>query len=230
MILANSTWGQWLASLGVPAIYRSQASMAPGVKVRMGTKALPHAGIGVKSYAWSTSPLRRYTDLVNQWQIIACARHGSTAALAAPFKPKDAQLFSIISAFEATYAAYNSYQASMERFWTLQYLRQNAITELVATVIKEGLARADDLPLVLAIAAGPGVPRGAQVRLRLGTIDLMTLDLSATVLERLDSPEQIGDSGDGEEGSSGAQVEGEEEDLVGPITIAFDVLDTPDPT
>jgi exoribonuclease-2 len=70
MILANSTWGQWMAQLGVPGIYRSQASMAPGVKVRMGTKALPHAGIGVPSYAWSTSPLRRYTDLVNQWQII----------------------------------------------------------------------------------------------------------------------------------------------------------------
>ena len=76
MILANSTWGQWLAEHGVPGIYRSQASLAPGVKVRMGTKALPHAGLGVPSYAWSTSPLRRYTDLVNQWQIIACAKHG----------------------------------------------------------------------------------------------------------------------------------------------------------
>jgi exoribonuclease-2 len=228
MILANSTWGQWLASLGVPAIYRSQASMAPGVKVRMGTKALPHAGIGVPSYAWSTSPLRRYTDLVNQWQIIACVRHGSTAALAAPFKPKDAQLFSIISAFEATYAAYNSYQAAMERFWTLQYLRQNAITELRATVIKEGMARADALPLVLAIAAGVGLPRGAQVRLRLGTIDLMTLDVSATVLERLDSPQEAGDPGAAAALASGAQGD-EEEDLVGPITIAVDVLDTPDP-
>ncbi|HEY1227971.1 MAG TPA: RNB domain-containing ribonuclease, partial [Ramlibacter sp.] len=71
MILANSTWGQLLADFGVPGIYRSQASLAPGVKVRMGTKAAPHAGIGVKCYAWSTSPLRRYTDLVNQWQIIA---------------------------------------------------------------------------------------------------------------------------------------------------------------
>ncbi|MBM3387650.1 MAG: RNB domain-containing ribonuclease, partial [Betaproteobacteria bacterium] len=30
MILANSTWGQWLAKLGVPGIYRSQASLAPG--------------------------------------------------------------------------------------------------------------------------------------------------------------------------------------------------------
>src|SRR5690606_30204816 len=78
MILANSTWGQWLADTGVPGIYRSQASLAPGIKVRMGTKALPHAGIGVRCYAWSTSPLRRYADLVNQWQIIACARHGNT--------------------------------------------------------------------------------------------------------------------------------------------------------
>lgn len=87
-IVANSTWGGWMAELGVPGIYRSQASLAPGIKVRMSTKAQPHAGIGVKSYAWATSPLRRYVDLVNQWQIIACARHGKTAALAAPFKPR----------------------------------------------------------------------------------------------------------------------------------------------
>ena len=77
----------------------------------------------MKSYAWSTSPLRRYIDLVNQWQIIACARHGRTAALAAPFKPKDAALFSIISGFDAAYAAYNGFQAAMERYWTLRYLR-----------------------------------------------------------------------------------------------------------
>ena len=123
MILANSNWGQWLADIGVPGIYRSQASLAPGIKVRMGTKALPHAGIGVKSYAWSTSPLRRYTDLVNQWQIIAAARHGRTAALAAPFKPKDADLFSIISSFDAAYSAYNGYQAGMERCASCSGLR-----------------------------------------------------------------------------------------------------------
>ncbi len=58
MILANSSWGNWMAEMGVPGIYRSQASLAPGVKVRMGTRALPHAGIGVASYAWSSSPLQ----------------------------------------------------------------------------------------------------------------------------------------------------------------------------
>ncbi|MBU2409623.1 MAG: RNB domain-containing ribonuclease, partial [Gammaproteobacteria bacterium] len=137
MILANSTWGNWLGDLGVPGLYRSQASLAPGIKVRMGTRALPHAGIGVKSYAWSTSPLRRYTDLVNQWQIIAAARHGRTAALAAPFKPKDSDLFAILSGFDAAYSAYNAYQGGMERFWTLRYLRQQSVTELEATLIKD---------------------------------------------------------------------------------------------
>ena len=159
MILANSHWGAWMAEMGVPAIYRSQASLAPGVKVRMGTKALPHAGIGVAWYAWSTSPLRRYTDLVNQWQIIACARHGRMAALAAPFKPKDAELFSIISAFDAAYSAYNGYQGAMERFWTLKYLQQQGITELVAGVFKENMVRADDLPLVLPVVGAREIGR-----------------------------------------------------------------------
>jgi exoribonuclease-2 len=227
MILANSTWGNWMAELGVPGIYRSQASMAPGVKVRMGTKALPHAGIGVKSYAWSTSPLRRYTDLVNQWQIIACVKHGKMAALAAPFKPKDAELFSIISCFDAAYSAYNGYQGAMERFWTLQYLRQNGITELEASVFKEGMVRADTLPLVLPVMGAGNLPRGARVRVKLGEMDLITLDIHGTVLERLD----VVDPTSAGEPSPPSEEEGEEEgnEVAGPIAIAVDVSDTPEP-
>jgi exoribonuclease-2 len=227
MILANSTWGNWMAELGVPGIYRSQASLQPGVKVRMGTKALPHAGIGVPSYAWSTSPLRRYTDLVNQWQIIACAKHGATAALAAPFKPKDAQLFSIISAFDGAYSAYNGYQASMERFWTLQYLKQNKITELSATVFKTfpgqpAMARADHLPLVLPVLGGGDLPRGAHVQLRLSAVDDITLDISGhllAVLEDTPSADTITNDETAEDDDDSAAA--------GPIAIAVDVNDAP---
>nr|WP_216295154.1 ribonuclease catalytic domain-containing protein [Delftia acidovorans]MCA1070727.1 Exoribonuclease 2 [Delftia acidovorans] len=224
-IVANSTWGGWMAELGVPGIYRSQASLAPGIKVRMSTKAQPHAGIGVKSYAWATSPLRRYVDLVNQWQIIACARHGKTAALAAPFKPKDAELFGIISSFDGAYSAYNGYQAGMERFWTLKYLQQHAITELTATVIKEGmggglLVRADDLPLVFPVLGVTGLPRGAHVRVRLGEIDEIALDVSGTLIERLD--------GDAAAAADGAEdsAEDDEEAVAGPIAIAVDMNET----
>jgi exoribonuclease-2 len=214
MILANSTWGGWMAELGVPGIYRSQASMLPGVKVRMGTKALPHAGIGVKSYAWSSSPLRRYTDLVNQWQIIACARHGKTAALAAPFKPKDAELFSIISSFDSAYFAYNGFQNAMERFWILKYVQQQGITEVEATLFKDNLVRADHLPLVLPVAGAQGLPRGARVMVRLGDIDEVSLDIHGTVTARLDAPD------DAQEDLEDDQ---DDDTIAGPIAIAVDL-------
>jgi len=220
MILANSSWGGWLGELGVPGLYRSQASLAPGIKVRMGTRALPHAGLGVKSYAWSTSPLRRYTDLVNQWQIIAAARHGKTAALAAPFKPKDADLFSILSGFDAAYATYNAYQGGMERFWTLKYLEQQGINELEVTVIKDiqngALVRADTLPLVFPVAGQQ--ERGARLRVKLGEIDEIALDVHGTVLERLDAPKA--DAAADEESGD------EEEEVAGPIAIAVDLTDS----
>jgi exoribonuclease II len=218
MILANSTWGNWMAELGVPGIYRSQASLAPGVKVRMGTKALPHAGIGVKSYAWSTSPLRRYTDLVNQWQIIACARHGKTAALAAPFKPKDVALFAIISAFDAAYSTYNSYQNGMERYWTLKYVQQQGITEITGTLFKEGLVRADDLPLVLPVMGAQNAPRGAKLRVKLGEIDEISLDVGGTVIARLDAP-------DAEMVDVDEEDDSEELNNALPLAIAIDMDD-----
>jgi len=220
MILANSTWGQWLADCGVPGIYRSQASLAPGVKVRMGTKAQPHAGIGVRCYAWSTSPLRRYVDLVNQWQIIACARFGKTAALAAAFKPKDASLFSVVSAFDAAYSAYNSFQNGMERFWTLRYLRQEKIGELTATLVRDNLVRADMLPLVLPVLGAEGLPRGAHVRVRLGALDEIALEVSGTVTERLDLPVQaLDDEAAGDEA-------GDDDTLSAPLHLAIDVDET----
>jgi exoribonuclease II len=217
MILANSTWGGWLAEHGVPGIYRSQASLAPGIKVRMGVKPLPHAGMGVAQYAWSTSPLRRYVDLVNQWQIIACARHGRTAALAAPFKPKDAMLFSIVSSFDAAYSAYGDFQHGIERYWTIAHLAQQQITELDAVVMKDGLVRADMLPLVFKALGCEALPRGAHVRVRITGTDALTLDVHANLLARLD-----------EQAAPAAAEEDDSEALdAAPLALAID-LDEPE--
>ena len=213
MILANSTWGGWIAECGVPGIYRSQASMAPGVKVRMGTRPAPHAGMGVAQYTWATSPLRRYVDLVNQWQIIACARHGRTAALAAPFKPKDVQLFAIISGFDAAYSAYNGFQQGIERYWTLRSLAQDERTELDAVVMKDGLVRADELPLVFRALGAEALPRGAHVRVKITGTDLLTLDVHANVVARLDDAPEAESEPDADDGADNA----------GPLTLAIDV-------
>jgi exoribonuclease II len=207
MILANSTWGGWLAQLGVPGIYRSQASLLPGIKVRMGTKPAPHAGMGVAQYTWATSPLRRYVDLVNQWQIIACARHGRTAALAAPFKPKDAALFAVISAFDAAYGAYADFQRAIERYWTLRWIEQQGVAEIEAVVMKDGLVRAEAVPLVFRLPGTESLPRGAHVSARVAGIDLLTLELHATLGARLET-EPVAGSAE----ATGAEAESEDGD------------------
>jgi exoribonuclease II len=215
MILANSSWGAWLGESGVPGIYRSQASLAPGIKVRMGTRPLPHAGMGVASYAWSTSPLRRYVDMVNQWQIIACVRYGKTAALAATFKPKDATLFAIISNFDAAYSAYNGFQSAIERFWTLRWLEQQGLPELEAAVMKDGLVRADTLPLVFRVPGTESLPRGTRIRARIDGCDLLTLDVFASLAARLDAPSQdlAADAADDDEAAGAAA----------PLALAIDL-------
>jgi exoribonuclease-2 len=188
MIFANSTWGKLLHDSGVPGIYRSQgagsgAGWAAKMQVRMVTHAAPHQGLGVDQYAWSTSPLRRYTDLVNQWQILACAEHGVTAPLVAPFKPRDATLFSIVSAFDAAYAAYNEFQQNMERYWCLRWLGQENARQVDAVVLKDEVLRLVEIPLVIRLPGMQQVARGAQVRMDIVRWDEVDLSLEARLLE-----------------------------------------------
>ena len=224
MILANSHWGGFIADCGVPGIYRSQASMAPGVKVRMGSKPAPHAGMGVAQYSWATSPLRRYVDLVNQWQIIACTRHGRSAALAAPFKPRDAVLFSVISLFDAAYAAYNDFQRDIERFWALRWLQQNNVVELDAAVLKDGLVRADTLPLVFKAIGCDALPRNTRVRVRITGIDLLTLDLHASLAARLDGTAGA-TTGVADDIAADDNADDDDAQAATPLALAFDLGD-----
>jgi exoribonuclease-2 len=171
----------------VPGIYRSQGAASGGwaarMQVKMVTHAAPHQGLGVDQYAWSTSPLRRYTDLVNQWQILACVQHGVTAPLAAPFKPKDADLYAIVSAFDGAYAAYADFQSNMERYWCLRWLAQENARQVDAVVLKDEILRLTEIPLVIKLPGMPQLARGAQVRLELPRWDEIDLTVEARLLE-----------------------------------------------
>lgn len=191
-ILTNSSWGKLLHEHGVPGIYRAQGGgsgngWAAKMQVRMQTHAAPHQGLGVDQYAWSTSPLRRYTDLVNQWQILACVDNGVTAQLVAPFKQRDADLFAIVSAFDAAYSAYAAFQSDMERYWCLRWLSQekgaDETIKVEATVLKEEILRLTDIPLVIKLPGMPQVARGSQVRLDLLRWDEVDLTIEARLLD-----------------------------------------------
>ena len=179
MIFANATWGAELRDAGIPALYRVQT----GGKVRMSTVAAAHEGLGVDCYAWSSSPLRRYADLVNQWQLITWLRNESPS-----FAPQSTELFAALRDFELTYAAYAEFQRHMERYWCLRYLAQTETRTLEAVVIKESLVRVMDLPLVLRVASLPDLtlaPRGARVSVAVEGIDLLGAEIRVRFVEVL---------------------------------------------
>ena len=174
MIVANATWGAMLRDAGIPALYRVQTAG----KVRMSTVAAAHEGLGVECYAWSSSPLRRYCDLLNQWQLISLLKQEEP-----PFPPKSADLLAAMRDFELTYAAYAEFQRGMERYWCLRWLLQEHASDAVGHVLREALVRLETIPLVARVPSLPELPRGARVRLDIEGIDLLEAELRPRYLE-----------------------------------------------
>lgn len=172
MILVNSQWGKDLADADVACIYRAQG----GGRVRMTTQPSPHQGLGVDCYAWSSSPLRRAVDYINQQQLLSLIRNEKPR-----FARNDAELFSIIGAFDAAYAAYAEFQEKMERYWCLRYLEQEEMHELSATVLKENLVRIDGMPLVMRVGGLPELPGGSTVKLQRLSQDYLDLSVECRI-------------------------------------------------
>ena len=170
MILANSTWGKLLDEHDVAGIYRTQNNG----KVKMSTVAAPHQGLGLAHYAWSSSPLRRYIDLVNQRQIISVLRNEPPV-----YAKNDTALFAILRDFDVAYTAYGEFQRNMERYWCLRWLLQENIRQVSATVLRENLVKLTDIPLIGRIPALPETPPNTQVMLEIGAIDLLDLNFEA---------------------------------------------------
>ena len=182
MIVANSTWGGLLAEKGIAAIYRAQTAG----KVRMTTSPLPHDGLGVAQYAWSSSPLRRYVDLVNQWQLIAHLQD-LTPYFGGKGKTSNDALFAAMRDFDLTYSAYAEFQRGMERYWCLRWLQQQNIREIEATVRREQTVKLDHLPLLLRVPSLPELAPGQRVRLVVEGMDELTLDLACRHIGTLDA-------------------------------------------
>jgi exoribonuclease-2 len=176
MILANSTWGELLAERDIAAIYRIQSTG----KVRLSVHPEAHEGLGVACYAWMSSPLRRYVDLVNQWQLAA-----ALSGRRAPFARNSDALLSALQGFEVTYARYDEHQRAMEAYWSLRWLLQENVSVAEGTAVRDNLVRLDGLPLVVRVGSLPELAPGTRVRLELRDVDLLERSLSAVYLETL---------------------------------------------
>ena len=179
MIFVNSEWGKLLADNGVAAIYRVQQNM----KTRMTTDALPHEGLGVRQYAWSSSPLRRYVDLVNQRQLIALMRGESP-----PYPKRSPALNEIARRFDVTYDAYNDFQRNLERYWCLRYFEQEGISQFDGAIIRDELVRANGLPLVVKLTKNPALPPKTSVQVQIGALNYWDVSGEFLLMDEVSSP------------------------------------------
>lgn len=179
MILANVCWAGMLAERHWAGMFRVQSAG----KTKMSTAPGGHEGLNVPHYLWATSPLRRYSDLVNQRQLVALIS-GQSAA----YQRGDANLLAAVADFDATYATYAEFQQQMEFYWCLRFIQQEHIETLTARVIRENLVRFDTLPIVQRINDMSSQTPGTQVRLAVGEVDLFEPALHMRFVSTIDAP------------------------------------------
>jgi exoribonuclease-2 len=139
----------------------------------MTTAAGEHQGLGVTHYAWTTSPLRRYVDLVNQWQLLATVRGEAPA-----FERQSESLLGAVQEFELAYAAYAEFQWRMERYWCLRWLQQEQVEVAAVEVVREGLVRFRGLPLYVRVpSVPPGLAPGSALEVDVVDIDLFDIEV-----------------------------------------------------
>jgi exoribonuclease II len=177
MIHVNNSWGRLLDDNGAPGLYRVQSNG----KVKMSTRAGEHQGLGLSHYLWASSPLRRYSDLVNQRQVLAVVERSRP-----PYGANDAELFALLADFEATYSQYAEFQDRMEHYWCLRWLVQENLTEQTAVAIRDNLIRFEGLPLYIRLADLPEVPPESRVRVAIGRVDLLAATIECRYIGTLD--------------------------------------------
>ncbi|WP_394807685.1 ribonuclease catalytic domain-containing protein [Nitrosomonas sp.] len=178
MIYVNTEWGKQLTDAGITGIFRSQANG----KVKMSTSPAPHQGLGVSQYAWSSSPMRRYVDLINQRQLIAMLR-----AKPPHYTKESTSLLIAMRDFETAYGIYSEFQRAMERYWCLRWLLQEKIQIINAQVIKENLVKFDHIPFVTRVPSLPEMAPNTYVKLKLSEVDLLERNLHAEFLQKQDA-------------------------------------------
>jgi exoribonuclease-2 len=184
MIFANSSWGALLAERDVAAIYRVQSTG----KVHFSVHPEGHEGLGVDCYAWMSSPLRRYVDLLNQWQLAA-----ALGGRRPPFARNSDSLLGALRAFEITATRFDEHQRAMEDYWCLRWLRQEGMSTAPAVVLRESLVRFEGLPLVTRVPSLPPLDPGSRVTLEIKAVDLIERNVSCVFREILGS-EPVGAS------------------------------------
>jgi exoribonuclease-2 len=136
MILVNAALAGWAAERGVPLLHRTQDIALPQDAAGIFTEPSDifgavklltppslelaprrHAALGVPAYSPISSPIRRYTDLLNLGQVSAFLETGAPRLTAA-------ELETLLPHLSARIQAVSQVQRFRPRYWKLVYLAQ----------------------------------------------------------------------------------------------------------
>ena len=197
MILANSALACWARDREIPLYYRTQDIALPrdycGVWSKpddiyqvirsLGatlteTSPKPHRSIGAPCYAPVTSPLRRYTDLINELQIL-----GFVEGQGPPLSKE--QMDEMLPGFNSRLSQVSQVQRFRPRYWKLVYLKQNCKNTTWQGIVVDNsgpfvvLSLPGELMMVRASHGlfGGKTRLGQSFRLRLGKIDPLNNEL-----------------------------------------------------
>ena len=201
MIQTNHLAATALMNAGIPCLYRGQA--APRERLFEGavpldlwinyrqrmqlfraenkTDPIFHHGLGLEAYAMTSSPLRRYTDLVNQRQLVAWLRNEPP-----PYTTTD--LDAILTEIDRPVSQSSLLEQNRRRYWLLRLLEERRGLETMALVVAIYGQRVQltlpEFMLETAIPAGshPDIQPGQWLQVRVTRVQAMEDILRVVVI------------------------------------------------
>lgn len=201
MILANTAVAAWGSAHEVPLLYRTQdvalpkeyagqwnapediarvvRAMAPAV---LDCVPRPHAGMGLNAYSPLTSPLRRYTDLMNEAQVLHYLEKGS------PRWSQD-EIREFLPVLGTRLDLAGQVQRFRPRYWKLVYIQQQSRLDPEACMWDAVVTEENDMFVFISLPReqvqlrgkrnlfGEKVALGQRVKVRLGKINPLRNDI-----------------------------------------------------
>ncbi len=190
MILYNRLAAERALRKGLPVFFRNIAqypepedeaeAQFPGIQAYLSTQGKFHPGIGSEAYLHATSPIRRFTDIVNQAQFEALLEGEKW-----PFT--HSQLEELIPPLEKRLLSLRAVAQRSERFWLLRYLEQkhlhSPLDAILLKKLKQGyLAELTAWDKRLQVLCDDRPPLQVPVKLVITSVDLAEMTARADVI------------------------------------------------
>ncbi len=189
MILYNRLMAEHGAKHEVPLIYRNISEFedgeeedAPvfGIQAYLSTQARYHPGIGSHAYLHATSPIRRFTDILNQAQF---------EALLAGTEPPHTreELEEMIPRIQRRLLLLRQVARQSERYWLLRYIKQSHLGEPLDAILLRRLSNGFLAELTrwdkrLAVRCEDNLPLNVPVKIVISSVDMDELVADADVI------------------------------------------------